>query len=248
MRESVTDREKYIAKSIMVAAPLIGRISMLFFVIFLFTGPLRFINLELSELTVLIWNTLLSLMFFVQHSCMIRRSFRARFLNYIPSHYNDAVFTIVSSIILIVIVIFWQPSTTVVYELHGLQGLVLRCIFFIGIAGIVWGVLSLKFFDPYGRIPIRDYLKGKSKRSHKFSVYGPYFWVRHPLYFFVLLLIWSCPILTADRILFNILWTVWIFVGTVLEEKDLVSDFGEDYCRYQKEVPMLIPWKIPKNK
>lgn len=65
----------------------------------------------------------------------------------------------------------------------------------------------------------------------------------HTLYFFSLLLIWSCPDLNVDRFIFNLLWTLWIIFGTVLEEKDLVSDFGDDYRRYQKSIPMLIPWK-----
>ena len=101
--------------------------------------------------------------------------------------------------------------------------------------------------DPFGRIPIRDHLSGRPHRPQKFAVYGPYLWVRHPLYFFVLLLIWSCPNLTLDRFIFNFLWTVWIIIGTVLEEKDLLSDFGDDYRQYQGRVPMLIPWKGRSN-
>jgi hypothetical protein len=28
--------------------------------------------------------------------------------------------------------------------------------------------------------------------------------------------------------LFNVFWTLWVVLGTVLEEKDLVAEFGED--------------------
>lgn len=235
--------ERLIAKSIMFIAPLMGRASMLLFVFFLFFGSLRIITIELSELTVFFWNGTLSILFFIQHSIMIRRSFRNQLANYIPSHYNEAVFTIVSSIVLTVVVLFWQPSMTVLYELHGFLRLVARSIFFIAIAVIGWGVYALKSFDPFGRIPIRVYLRGKPPRSQKFAVFGPYLWVRHPLYFFVLLLIWSSPDLTLDRIILNSLWTLWIIIGTILEERDLVSDFGDKYRQYQGQVPMLIPWK-----
>jgi protein-S-isoprenylcysteine O-methyltransferase Ste14 len=78
-----------------------------------------------------------------------------------------------------------------------------------------------------------------------FTVRGPYRWVRHPLYFFCLLMIWSCPDLSLDRLLHNVLWTAWIVVGSVLEERDLVASFGEEYSNYKREVPMLIPWRIP---
>jgi len=227
----------------MFVAALAGGASMLLFVIFLFTGSLTLVRIRLPELTVLAWDGILSLVFFIQHSGMIRRSFRARLSTVIPSHFSDAAFTIASSIVLTAIVIFWQPSTTVLYELHGFPRWIARGFFFLGIAGIVWGVYALKYFDAFGRIPIRDHLNGKQHRSQKFTVCGPYLWVRHPLYFFVLLLIWSCPDPTLDRFIFNFLWTIWVFIGTVLEEKDLLADFGDDYRQYQGRIPMLIPWK-----
>jgi protein-S-isoprenylcysteine O-methyltransferase Ste14 len=77
------------------------------------------------------------------------------------------------------------------------------------------------------------------------TVSGAYKWVRHPLYFFSLIMIWSCPVLTVDRLLFNLMWTTWIITGTVLEERDLVREFGDQFREYQAKVPMIIPYKIP---
>jgi methanethiol S-methyltransferase len=53
---------------------------------------------------------------------------------------------------------------------------------------------------------------------------------------------------TADRLLFNVLWTGWIWIGAILEERDLVREFGDVYQRYQKAVPMLVPWRGPALK
>jgi hypothetical protein len=63
--------------------------------------------------------------------------------------------------------------------------------------------------------------------------------------------LWNCERgtysdLAADRLLFNILWTIWIFLGSVLEERDLESEFGASYLEYQKQVPMLLPLRMPK--
>ena len=71
--------------------------------------------------------------------------------------------------------------------------------------------------------------------------------VRHPLYLFSILMIWSCPDLTTDRLLFNILWTVWIVIGAFFEERDLVAEFGDLYLEYRKRVPMFIPSRILSN-
>ncbi|WP_022667827.1 methyltransferase family protein [Desulfospira joergensenii] len=248
MKKKDSAREKIKAGSIMILAPFLGMISLLLFTLFLFSGRFHPMDLKLPEQGLLIWDTLLSLIFFVQHSAMIRRGFQSRLIRSVPPHYVHSIFTIASSLVLILAVLLWQPSTIVLFELQGLAKGLARGIFLLGIAGTLWGGFSLKGFDPFGRIPLRDYLKGRPGRTWPFSVTGPYRWVRHPLYFFVLVMIWACPVLTADRLLFNILWTLWIILGAHWEEKDLVSDFGKKYSRYQEEVPMLIPWKIPGKK
>jgi len=81
-----------------------------------------------------------------------------------------------------------------------------------------------------------------------FTLRGPYRWVRHPLYLFSLVFFWSFPDLTADRLLFNVLWTAWVFLGTVLEERDLVELFGQTYREYQRDVPMILPLRIGSSR
>jgi len=40
----------------------------------------------------------------------------------------------------------------------------------------------------------------------------------------------------------NLILTSYLIVGTYLEEKKLVREFGENYRNYQKKVSMLIPY------
>jgi protein-S-isoprenylcysteine O-methyltransferase Ste14 len=47
-------------------------------------------------------------------------------------------------------------------------------------------------------------------------------------------MLWSQPAPTSDRLLLNLLWSGWICVGTTLEERDLVAEFGEVYRQYQQ--------------
>jgi protein-S-isoprenylcysteine O-methyltransferase Ste14 len=56
-------------------------------------------------------------------------------------------------------------------------------------------------------------------------------------------MIWTQVSLTTDRLLFNGLWTAWIIIGTFLEERDLIVSFGDAYKNYQRNVPMLIPYR-----
>ena len=74
---------------------------------------------------------------------------------------------------------------------------------------------------------------------------GPYRWVRHPLNACILALFWIRLEMMADGLLLSILWSGWIVADKVLEERDLVADFGDVYRTYQHQVPMLVPWRGP---
>jgi protein-S-isoprenylcysteine O-methyltransferase Ste14 len=227
-------------------ARLLGWGSLLAFMLFLLVGSLNLVDFGLGEPAALVLNACLSLAFFVQHTIMVRKSFRQRLAKFVREDYHGAVYTICSGVVLLLLIVFWQQSAHVLAAPQGVLRWLLRAVFVAAIAGFNWGTRSLRRFDPLGISPILRELRGADPpRPMPFTVGGPYRWVRHPLYLFCLLLIWSCPDLTADRLLFNVLWTVWIVVGTVLEERDLVADFGDEYRNYQRSVPVLIPWRIP---
>lgn len=218
--------------------------SLLLFFIFLFTGSLRFVNLRIDDSKALWFNTGLSLLFFIQHSGMIRRSFRKRINQFIPEEYTNAFYGITSGVVLFGVVILWQQTSESLGISMGILGWILRLIFLMAIIGFFWGIRALGVFDPFGIRKIVYHLHNREAKQMPFIMRGPYLWIRHPLYFFMLIMIWSCPNLSMDRLLFNILWSIWIFIGSILEECDLINEFGDPYREYQRKVPMLIPLKI----
>ena len=52
---------------------------------------------------------------------------------------------------------------------------------------------------------------------------------------------WIFPALAV--LLFAAVTTAYIIVGILLEERDLVELFGDDYRRYRERVSMLVPWR-----
>lgn len=60
-------------------------------------------------------------------------------------------------------------------------------------------------------------------------------------------MIWAHPDVTVDRLIFAILWTMWVVLGTILEERDLANEIGDEYLDYKSKVPMLIPYNITKK-
>jgi protein-S-isoprenylcysteine O-methyltransferase Ste14 len=80
--------------------------------------------------------------------------------------------------------------------------------------------------------------------SDKFINTGTYGWVRHPLYFFSLLFLWLNPVMTLGVFLFNILATLYFWIGSIYEERRLLAAFGEAYKEYKRTVPGLLPYRI----
>lgn len=65
--------------------------------------------------------------------------------------------------------------------------------------------------------------------------------VRHPWYSGGIALIWGMGNVTDVFLLSRILLTAYLVIGTLLEERRLVIELGEQYRAYQRRVPMLIP-------
>jgi protein-S-isoprenylcysteine O-methyltransferase Ste14 len=231
---------KWRTRILIVVAAVLGVGSVALFA-FCPLGSMRLARPQWSEPLILSWDALLSLLFFVQHSSMLRKGARAYLAAVFPSIYQPAIYATVSGLALLAVVLLWQPSAVRLFTIDPPWRYVAQGLSFAALALFVWGIRSLRSFDPLGVAPLTAYLRSKPAQSCPFAVRGAYRFVRHPLYLAIIVLFWSNPDLTADRLLFNGLWTLWIVIGTLLEEADLVAVLGDAYRSYRRSVPMLIP-------
>jgi methanethiol S-methyltransferase len=70
---------------------------------------------------------------------------------------------------------------------------------------------------------------------------GFYHYVRHPIYSFTLILIWLLPVVSYNLLALMIGLTLYVWIGALLEERKLVSEFGDSYIQYRRSTPMIIP-------
>jgi protein-S-isoprenylcysteine O-methyltransferase Ste14 len=71
--------------------------------------------------------------------------------------------------------------------------------------------------------------------------------IRHPWYTASIMVIWARDI-SLSTLLINIVISTYFVIGTILEERKLLQEFGEKYREYQKNVSMFIPYKWLKAK
>lgn len=219
----------------------LGGGALLLLGVFWFVGSWQFWDFGWTPTMTLIWDAGLAVVFSLQHSAMVRIGFRRRLGAFLPETYHGWFYAVTSGIFLLLVLALWQTSSTVVWSFDGLPRIGIRIVDALAVWGFSWGTGALESMDAFGQRSILDRIRGRSSQASSLRIRGPYRWVRHPLYFFVLVLLWACPTCTADRLVLNVVWTIWIVIGSLLEERDLAAEFGAAYRAYQVNVPMLIP-------
>lgn len=107
--------------AVAVVSGLLGVGALSLLGLFLWTGAFGIIEMKLEQRWVLSWDAGLCLLFFLQHSGMVRRSFRTRLSGIVPVYLQGIVYTIASGITLLSLVVCWQPSPVNVYVLKGAE-------------------------------------------------------------------------------------------------------------------------------
>lgn len=90
---------------------------------------------------------------------------------------------------------------------------------------------------------IRNHYTGREEpEDEPLRVGGLHRYVRHPLYSGGLLLLWGGP--PSEFGLTTALWaSLYLWIGTVFEERALLRLYGEAYADYRSRVPAIVPWR-----
>lgn len=107
---------------------------------------------------------------------------------------------------------------------------------------LIAGIIQTGISEFIGVKQLTETINSTSTNSTNLVTGGMYKYVRHPLYLIGLLIIWIFPVMSASLFVINISLTIYIFIGAYLEEKKLVSDFGQKYVEYIRTTPQFIPF------
>ena len=147
-----------------------------------------------------------------------------------------------------VLIIAYSIQTQVIFQWNGY--LRIGQVILLGIAVLMF-FLGGRKYDVRQMLGIKQIKEGTSNKAltdtGELDTSGVLGITRHPWYLAAILFIWARQ-LDASAILLNVILTAYLIVGTYLEEKKLVGEFGEKYLAYQKQVSMLIPYKWLKSK
>lgn len=188
----------------------------------------------------LFWNIGLLTLFGVQHSVMARDWFKEWIKFLVPSALERITYIMLTSLVIALIVWQWQPFGGVLWDFRGeVLGYIMLAFSSIGlmITAISATLISSKSFIGLEQLTS---ISGQTDKEFVMPLFYQY--VRHPIYFGLLLTFWTIPLMSWSGLVFTIGMTIYIAVGSFFEERNLVQTFGETYRVYQQQVPMLIPF------
>ena len=192
----------------------------------------------------LIVNLILMSLFAIQHSVMARPQFKQWWTQFVPKPVERATYVLFATSALALLCWQWRPIPAVVWHVD--SPMVANLLIGLSLFGwllVLTSTFLINHFELFGLHQVVSNFTARPMPPIRFRTPLLYNFVRHPIYLGFIIAFWSAPTMTAGHLLFAAVTTAYIFVGILLEERDLVDLFGDDYRRYRQRVAMLVPWR-----
>ena len=181
----------------------------------------------------LIIDGLLFAAFALHHSVFARAGIKQRLAAVAPEVLERSVYVWIASALFLVVCAAWRP---VPGELYRLTGAAAAAAYAVHIAGILLTARGSARLDVLDLAGIRPLLTPANPPHVALQTSGVYAFVRHPVYFAWVLMVFGTPHMTMTRFTFAAITTAYLAIAIPREERGLIRVFGAEYREYQRRV------------
>ena len=184
----------------------------------------------------------LILLFGVQHTVMARPWFKDKLVKIIPQAAERASFMLMSGIVTVFAIYFWQPLPGTVWQIdNSIAQIALWSLYALAWAYLLLATFVTNHFELMGLRQVYLYFRQIPYRPLPFTRKFMYRYSRHPMMLGFLIGMWSIPVMSVTHFCMATLFSLYIAVGIFFEERDLIKNFGDTYRRYKQDIATFIP-------
>lgn len=178
------------------------------------------------------------------HSLLASAAIKARLHGWLGGRYRLAYngFAIVT-----LAIVFWGGHATLgdlpAYALSGTHKILLGGLEIAGWFLMFWALGGYDLGRFAGTAQVRADNDGSAlDEDGPLRTDGLHRYVRHPLYSAVFLVLWGAA-WSPLGLMTALFGSVYLVIGTWLEERRLIARYGDNYTAYRTRVPAFVPWR-----
>lgn len=173
----------------------------------------------------------------------IKTYFMSRFGERIYHGWYRLIYNALSLLTITPIILYTITQGNIIWTYPDAVNLLLLGVQLVGVIGLLASIAQIDGGQFLGIAQWRAYRNQETLPlpPEPLQTRGVYALVRHPLYFFSLLVLWGISPMTDTMLAFNLGVTLYFIIGSRYEERRMLAIFGESYRTYQQDVPWLIP-------
>lgn len=148
--------------------------------------------------------------------------------------------------VLLLIPALWfmqQNPGALIWQWSGLAGWLMKGLTVTAVLGFIW---SLKSYDNMVFLGWTQWRNrhSESNAPEQLQISTLHRFVRHPWYFFLLVILWTQDLHFTQLIVYCLI-SAYLLIGSRIEERKLITHYGEAYQEYCRQVPGLfpLPWR-----
>lgn len=196
-------------------------------------------------LLIVFYFTLFAVIHSILASLPVKIFFKKKFGNKIALY--RFFYNLFSTITFLLFLYFSPKPYQLVYELTYPFDLIIVGLQIAAIFGLLWTIKYVDVMDFIGIRQMIQYQQGNysydlDEKNNLITV-GPFKLVRHPIYFFSILILLLRPYMTVFYFIVTICCIIYFYVGSIFEEKKLEKIYGEEYLKYKNSVSRIFPVK-----
>ena len=170
-------------------------------------------------------NLALMSLFATQHSGVARDLFKHWWAPFIPRSMEHSIHVLCAILTLLLLFWQWRPMPAVIWHIQEPEvAMVIATLSFVAWVIVFTSAFLIDQFEPLEGHQADNHRVGRQiPAATDFRAALQYRFLRQPIYPGIIIALWAAPTMSAGHLLLAAAATTYIFVGMVLEERDLLN-------------------------